>query len=908
MQVETQKLLTGGLNVLPPGDMVREGDAVEMLNWRADQLGALRSRLREAAVGPDTYATPIHTLFLELRNPRRYVGGADQLYRNGASIASGFDGEPLGLVNWAGYTWVMNRAKQGAIDGLGFVDWLPAAPGAAPTLAAAAGPGLTGEYTYYVSYDTDDGHESDLSDGATITLADQKADLSGIPTSADVQVTKRHIYRSGGAQDGLYRVATINDNVTTTLAGEAMSDVEAATLGITHDADHQPPPAARTLGLYRDRLIAANSTEHPNWFWWTPPNKPWYWPGSNLDEGNHAPVGEDGEEIVATSFKPRMVIFYKARSIWRMVGDPDEASGELEQTHSDIGLTGPEAWASAGPVDYLEGQEGIYRFNGDQAVKVSPTLDPLFKGEYVTQEGNAPLAPLNLNPAVRWLNRMAYRNGRLYFSYADSSATSPNTTVILNTETGHWYRDSRGFTALHNEGAKGDLLGALAGDDKVYALEQDGSDSLHLIYQSAYSDQGQPNAIKLYTDIAVDHNTGGASLGVEAYTDLGRAITSLGPISSTAFESDVLPVNVEAKNFSVRIEGDTTGTARLNGLHLRYIVVGQELRLWDSQTAGPLDLGYAGLKTLSAIAAELATAADVTWTLYTDEGGSLALAESGTITHRAGRQRPVIRLSRPYDCRLARLVLSSPLAFRLYGTPEIHAQPIGRELYEYDSQGQDLGHAGIKQVNQIAVDVQTTAAFGWELYTDEGGYLALVESGTISHQAGRQRPIIALSRIHEARLYRLRLTSPGAFRLFGADISARALGLYLPAGTRLTLPPMDFGTRRLKLLQQVALELDGSLTISAETDVPGDALAERAAGTLTAASASWRPLAFPTRTRGRVLSLSLVAVETTRLYAGRVRYKAIGEAANSVWDWAPLAIEATPAVFAWAALPVAAAA
>jgi hypothetical protein len=179
--------------------------------------------------------------------------------------------------------------------------------------------------------------------------------------------------------------------------------------------DHDPPPAAAVMApdAYFNRLVVGCSLENPNRIWWTPSDEPWYFSGSSSDDGDWLDVGELNEEIVALSPKPRMLIVYKEHSIWRVTGDL--ASGVLEQTNARTGLIGRKAWASRGLVDYIQGDEGIYVFDGDSATKMSEKVDPIFKGFYSGKiEQTRPINRARRSQAV-----MAVRSDRLYFSYPE---------------------------------------------------------------------------------------------------------------------------------------------------------------------------------------------------------------------------------------------------------------------------------------------------------------------------------------------------------------------------------------------------------------------------------------------------------------------------------------------------------
>lgn len=104
----------------------------------------------------------------------------------------------------------------------------------APTASVGAATGLTGAYRYLVTFVTAAGETEAGVASNSITLANQKGNLTGIPISPCQSVTARKVYRTpaGGTTYGL--VTTISDNVTTAYTGDALAD---GSLGVA-------PPAA----------------------------------------------------------------------------------------------------------------------------------------------------------------------------------------------------------------------------------------------------------------------------------------------------------------------------------------------------------------------------------------------------------------------------------------------------------------------------------------------------------------------------------------------------------------------------------------------------------------------------------------------------------------------------------------
>ncbi len=108
-----------------------------------------------------------------------------------------------------------------------------AAPGSAPTLAAAAGAGLgIGAYQYAVTLVTASGETiPGPVAGVTTTSGNQQVNLSSIPlgptpaplsgTSASVTVLSRRLYRTIAGGNGLLLLATLADNTTTSYLDSA---------------------------------------------------------------------------------------------------------------------------------------------------------------------------------------------------------------------------------------------------------------------------------------------------------------------------------------------------------------------------------------------------------------------------------------------------------------------------------------------------------------------------------------------------------------------------------------------------------------------------------------------------------------------------------------------------------------
>lgn len=543
---------------------------------------------------------------------------------------------------------------------------------------------LDGELSFYVTFDTADGHESNPSPASnTVVLNKQPVSLSGIPTSPDSQVTVRHIYGIGGRLDRPLWFYTLNDNLTSSAnITVTLDEVQARNREMPTDAD-APPAAAGMLGPYTGKLIAWSSAAHVNRFWWTPTAQPWKWPGSDDDAvGNWNDVGDESEAIVAVTDHARMLVIHKERSTWRLVGSPDD--NDPEKCADDIGLVGRRAICSAGSADYKVGPEGVYRFNGDYHQKISLKVDPIFKGDYVDLGGGVSVPPMNQD--YRHTCALEHVNGRLYLSYPDATSPTPNTILVYEISADRWSTmtsSAGGFTALYYEGSKWAFLGGAGG--VLYQLERGSTDAgsaIPVVFQSEYMDMGLPDNPKVMCDLVVVHRTAESgeapsTLTVKMLYDNGVTQETLGSITSTARTSSRFRLGsgddgVTAMNVSLLIEGDCTSTVTIFEAYLHYYV---EARYAKSFDTGVLDFG--GVSEVQEVELDATAPGTLALSLHTDLPGN-AIAERETKVWQGGSGRRTLACqfsSQPLG-RRGRLFVGSDEDFQIHAF-KVRVLPVG---------------------------------------------------------------------------------------------------------------------------------------------------------------------------------------------------------------------------------------
>lgn len=543
------------------------------------------------------------------------------------------------------------------------------------TIFGGVGGSFEGEVLYRVTFDTAASHETNPGPASTsVAVSRQGVALSNIPTSADAQVTKRHIYRGGQTLGGsFYRVHTLNDNVTT-IWTDTVSD-DQATDGVRLRDDRDPPPAALGLaGPYYNRLVAFNTSAFPNRFWWTRVNLPQYWPPTSYND-----VGDRNSGILAVTQHGRILTFYKNGSIHILAGDPEDG-GILEEADSTVGILGPKAVANAGDVDYFAGPDGIYEFNLRAPRKIMLPVEPIFQGEAVTIGPGVTVLPISSDATARSRTVVVFAAGLLRIQYAESGQSYPSVELIYNVTTGQIAQNrynltNGGFRSMLYDANENKLYGGQRSGyyHRVGDQTTDNGSVIQVKWQSKYEDLGEPDRDKVFEDLVLEHNTGSDNIAVKAYLNDGASQVSIATINSSAREREVIPLNsgagLAARNIALRIEGDSDGGLGIYDATLHYYLKPRRARSFDT---GLIDLGVRSHKQLLAIEVDIETEDTnvLNYQVFSDmPGAQVASRESSSkAISGTGRQNPLYILpAATITGGLFRLVLTRTTEFYLWG-------------------------------------------------------------------------------------------------------------------------------------------------------------------------------------------------------------------------------------------------
>jgi len=826
------EIVPKGLNLLPPGDQVAEGDCLQLDGFWPGSMGKLQQArgwvVKNVASGGgaiNSLAEGDATLFFS-EGSNLYKGS-----ENGATVGTvdtGYDGYPLGMCPYQHIMWVMNRAKARRIGtgpnaGFPVSNWGDAAAAPAqPSGVMASGGGLAdGQHVYYVSFMDQYGFETNpspalnlfapsgwftdgtvaLTNGSTsvtltpslsggwgpeitgsqflvpsqyptitpldpapytitfvtsttATLSASWAGLTGsysyelyqTPNSGKATVVRPNatgglagtvtgwnIYHLSPSLNAPYQVnlngplpystgaldpnqTAYNTYVDYGDAAHSQDDNTLLAADLVMEANHDPPPACSVMASvpYNGRLVVANSAAFPNRIWYTNPLEPNYFPGSgNPQAGNWVDVGSDSSDgILNLSVRSGMLVVYRQRSIWRVVGDLGDLSSTIAPLIPNMGIAGPRCVVGTSNGDLAivrQGQNlGIYRVT-DWEQRIGAKVEPILNGlgsEFYSTISQSAVATCALG----------YQLGRLWFSYPDGSNSTPNRTLICDIEqdtfsfsvSGRWFSRVGGFGAFLHGGLF--FLGG-AGGGSVFSLDDGttGENGNHtpLAYRSPYLDCGHPDRQKTFGDLVISHNTGGATLGVWVKLDKDSDAFELTTISSNFSGADgvpsvvrqviplVYPVGhptpgkpIEGFNISIGIVGNgplAWPGAFIDGpILLHYYLKPRGVTQWDS---GPTDHGMTGAKQVDAVEVDM-DGGDMTLFIQSDIPGSGVMVErtpggTGVLVANSGAGRQVRRyiLTTPVAGRLLRYQLfvngASGGATTLIYRVRVRALPLG---------------------------------------------------------------------------------------------------------------------------------------------------------------------------------------------------------------------------------------
>lgn len=798
-----------------------------------------------------------------------------------------------------------------------------------------------GTYTYYVTYESaDQSLESNPSPVSNaVTVSSSAVALTSVPVSADSRTGRRNIYASGGNLGQPYLVGAINDNSSTSIT-ISIPDLEATNNGVVMPTDHDGPPAASGMaGPHFARLYAWSTAANVNRLFYTDPDLPQYWPGANDPAvGNWVDVGAEGESIIWCTVHGNLLVIYKERSIWMLIGDP--STGTLVCVRDGLGLSGQFAVTEAGAIDYFVGPNNLYKFDMDRVAETGGAIQPLFNASSTNTGPITPPGSILYGTAYNATNiypyavSLGYSMGKLYIGYAEQGSATQYCLLVYHEESDRWFYHRNmisGATAwfgfLFDGQVMVGLTGSVGGAAKGYNLDdfrsfftQDpGPVTIDCYYQSHYEDCGLPDNQKNWLDLVIDYEFAGSDTA-SVYVGYDGGATALAPIggalAGTGRKTASYPIGTDgklAKSISVAITASANSLLIIHNIYLYYY---EEARIANAASTIPTDLGSPKVKQCKELQLDIdASGGAVSVNLYSDlPGNALAVRQTPTVAMNAGRAV----MKYPFSVTegfLWRLALTG-FNFRLYSA-RLLMRPIGTyvEAYEaaagfvwdsmeltFDSgithvpRGYQISLASlpIKRAREISLQIDTfNLNVTITLLSDLPGnamtsrFTATINSGTAGRRfvriplpAGTNAPI-------EGRMFRLQISGINKFVLYEAAIELLAIGVYVEAyeaaaGAVYDSRELDFGTPGVKECRELELDIETDLGFSVSAAVIPDFGTQVTTGVNTTGRQKVMvPLTSSAAGEvfmdGRFFRLLITGTRGFRLYGARFRVRPYGQ-------------------------------
>jgi hypothetical protein len=230
--------------------------------------------------------------------------------------------------------FIVNGQDRVKFDGTTVTQFGIEAPASAPTIADSGSPGnhAGGNYDAFVTFgNSSTGFESSAGVySSTVAVAASRIiNWTNIPVSSDPQVDRRYLYlRRQNTQTQFYRVATINDNVTTSTTTSVL-ETTLTIVGPDQDQNDRPPAGVKYAAVYKSRVFLADEAGN---LYWSRPDEP-----EAFDPFNSEPVNtEDGQRVTGLFATEEALLIFKTDSIHILTGN-DEQTFQIDVWDPTIG-------------------------------------------------------------------------------------------------------------------------------------------------------------------------------------------------------------------------------------------------------------------------------------------------------------------------------------------------------------------------------------------------------------------------------------------------------------------------------------------------------------------------------------------------------------------------------------------
>jgi hypothetical protein len=438
-----------GMNQKPDPEL---GDWQELTNVDCSRVGiAKATKINSTERTPSSSA--VHSLCYGYVSTQEVVldGAGTSIYRDGVSVKTGLSGQKLSTVSQNSRVYVTNP-----IDGL----WMYNTPGSGGVMYRAGAPvpstacvpatsgagttGFTGTYYVVTTFVNANGYESNPSTEASVTMAGGNLlNITDIPINSDLDynIPKRRIYIQGGTTP-LYTeyvlLATIEDNMTTSLSDLSSADVDTLTV---LEEDNYLPPYMKSIVSHYDTFMGIGVTGYENYLYYSKTGKGEQWPPTQAIK------------ISGSGDYPRGLVVWDSvlwvgtpSRIYQLIGSPGSGTLStnfyLKESRTKKGFATSNGNVPTPYGLFYMAEDGIFKFDGAASDHVSHTLQ-----NYLDR----------INISAIDATCGCYFDNKLFFSFPIDSSTVNSITVIYDFETDQWMTHDVGYAAFYPDYVNNDL-------------------------------------------------------------------------------------------------------------------------------------------------------------------------------------------------------------------------------------------------------------------------------------------------------------------------------------------------------------------------------------------------------------------------------------------------------------------
>jgi hypothetical protein len=438
------------------------------------------------------------------------------------------------------------------------------APTTALTATGSSGAGNVdvGDHYYQVSYYTDSGaSESNMGTASTvvtITSSAKQVDLTDIPCSPNLWVTKRKIWRTKvGASDAgpYYYLTTLTDNAGTTytdnLADSSLGTTEEGPYSGSQYNDNSVPPKGKYMMTHKNRLFIAGNNDYPSRLYYSEFNEPQSFPTLNYYNINT----DDNSEITGLGIYLNNPLIFKTHSIWALKGS-DRFDYDIQRVNSTVGCVSGYTIVPVLNYLYFLGRRDVYRLGGSGI-------------EIVSNDVRDKLESLNDSAVQTSAVAVNYSiKNQYWISFPTDTATTNNQTIVFDYDDEAWsvydlypvsatitdYKDD--FRKLYWSDNSGNLL-KQDYDSTGTAVWLDDDQNIDGYYTTKWYDMGTPWQEKEFPYIKLFAQNESGTDKIDVYWAMDYDDNWIGPVQMDISEGGTVSTVIDKIDLNKPGDGQT---------------------------------------------------------------------------------------------------------------------------------------------------------------------------------------------------------------------------------------------------------------------------------------------------------------------------------------------------------------